>query len=341
METLRIFLFGQVRLFRGEAPLAKFPTTKSEELFTYLVLQRQRTHSRDAVAGVFWGDSPDELARKSLRTALWRLRGLIEPDGCEPGTYLVVDHDQVGFNTQSDYWLDVEEFESRLTMVPVVHFSSVSLEGPFQPKLLDELRTTIDLYQGDLLQDFYEDWCLYDRQRLQDMFLNALATSMACYRSQGAYEEALRCGRRILSYDPLLEEVHRELMRLHCLMGNRAAALRQYQVCRATLAKELSVEPMDETSALYAQIAQQPEPANEGVAPSAGSRGGPSPLTPADKADPPLASRVDDVLQDLRLAEENAERASANVRRGIARLNAVRRELGQPGESIAPGRRRR
>jgi DNA-binding SARP family transcriptional activator len=77
---------------------------------------------------------------------------------------------------------------------------------------------------------------------------------MDYYRHLGAYEESLAYGQQILSYDPLREEIHRDMIRLYLESGQRALAVRQYERCRETLAAELGIAPMAETQALYAQI---------------------------------------------------------------------------------------
>jgi DNA-binding SARP family transcriptional activator len=88
---------------------------------------------------------------------------------------------------------------------------------------------------------------------------------MRYYRHHQAYEESLACGRQILNHDPLREEIHREIMQLYLESGQRALAVRQYEICREILATELGIPPMEETRALYAQIVpgtsqSQPQP---------------------------------------------------------------------------------
>src|SRR5260370_38366785 len=68
------------------------------------------------------------------------------------------------------------------------------------------------------------------------------------------YDLAIDCARRILGCDPLREEVHRDLMRLHLTAGQPAAAMRQYRLCEELLRQELAVEPAPETRALLAPI---------------------------------------------------------------------------------------
>jgi DNA-binding SARP family transcriptional activator len=50
------------------------------------------------------------------------------------------------------------------------------------------------------------------------------------------------------------ERIHRRLMRLYYLAGDRTAALRQYERCVTLLREELGVDPSERTVALYRQI---------------------------------------------------------------------------------------
>ena len=59
---------------------------------------------------------------------------------------------------------------------------------------------------------------------------------------------------RHLDMNSLREEIHREMMRSYVENGQRALALQQYEICQATLAKELGTSPMEDTQALYTQI---------------------------------------------------------------------------------------
>ncbi len=56
---------------------------------------------------------------------------------------------------------------------------------------------------------------------------------------------------RLLALDPLREDVHRLLMRLHARAGRRNAALRQYRACADALGRDLGVAPEDETTGLW------------------------------------------------------------------------------------------
>lgn len=67
-----LYLFGTFRIERDEQPV-RLPTRKVQALLAYLVLH-SAAHTREKLAALLWGDSPDEQARGSLRKALTLLR---------------------------------------------------------------------------------------------------------------------------------------------------------------------------------------------------------------------------------------------------------------------------
>ena len=246
MSTLRIRLFGSLDLERDGHALARFPSRKVRDLFTYLILNRETTHSREHLAGVFWGDSDEDRARHSLNTALWRLNGVLAEGAAERGRALLrVTPQEIGFNPAAEYWLDVAEFESRCALAD-------SCSNADQQAALYSQAVTF--YGGDLLADCYEEWCISERERLQCLYLRALGQLLKYHSRRECTESAIDCARRILVADSLREEVHRELIQLYLASGQPASALRQYRVCEELLQRELAVAPMPETQALLVRI---------------------------------------------------------------------------------------
>jgi len=332
MDTLRIRLFGQFRPCWVDGSPHELPPRKEQQLLCYLLLHRQRWHPRSVLAGLFWADSPEEQARKSLRTSLWRLRKFLGQGANPAEAYLLVENDSVCFNTRSDYWLDVEEFEHTVTRKGLL-----GTAGTRGQDILDQLTGAVELYQGDLLEGCYEDWCLVERERLRQTLLDLLSTLMAYHRGQGAYEVALRLGRRIVAHDPLLEDVHRELMSLYALTGNRGAALRQYRSCADILKRELAIEPGQELQTLYAQLSRQQEARTPGR--SLRDAGLPPPAvkprtypTKLPEAWSSLAFQMDDILSHLQELRDEFLRSMAALEETRQRLDqiAVDRVLPQP-----------
>ncbi len=239
MDSLHICLFGRIRVVHAsDAAEVKMPPTASA-LLAFLLLHRERCQSRDVLACLRWGDQPQEQARNALNTALWRLRRALEPDGTLRGTYLVTrPSGEIGFNWQSNHWC--------VMAIPPAHVTAAQAA---------ELESALSLYDGELLEGFYDDWALRERERIRSLCLDSLAHLMDYYDHTAQYGASLAAGERILAIDPLREEVHRHLMRLYLRNGQRARAIRQYHACCAMLQAELGLPPMEETTALFRQMA--------------------------------------------------------------------------------------
>ncbi len=191
---------------------------------------------------------------------LWHLQSALGSQN-EPvyNRLLLIEPDRVRVDAEADLWLDVAIFEKNFELVQ----SIVGQELDAQKA--QALQNAVYLYQGPLLEGCYEDWCLYERERLQNMYLTMLDKLVSYCEVHYDYDAGILYGMRIISCDRARERTHRRLMRLYYLSGERAAALRQYEQCAAALDEELGVKPSKRTIALYKQILTEqlvePEPA--------------------------------------------------------------------------------
>jgi len=76
MSGVIVALLGKFRV-ETEAGKICFPTRKAESLLACLILHPEGIR-RDYLAGLLWPDVEDELARRNLRTTLWRLKRTID-----------------------------------------------------------------------------------------------------------------------------------------------------------------------------------------------------------------------------------------------------------------------
>jgi DNA-binding SARP family transcriptional activator len=261
---LKLELFGPGKAQYLNNLLNGFPNQHCYLLLCYLLLNRETRHSRERLASLFWAEDSPATSRKYLRNNFWRLRRALQAIGISPETYLYGDHDHIAFLNSSPYWLDVERFEEAVSRCQKIPGEALS------PAQADHLQEAMGLYQGDLLQGIYEDWCLQDRERLRLMYLNGLSKLMVFHESHGTYEDALTCGERILMLDNVREKVHRRMMRLFWKLGDQDAAVAQYKRCVQILGDELGIPPIEKTRQLYQEIISGPyisdEPALVGTA---------------------------------------------------------------------------
>jgi DNA-binding SARP family transcriptional activator len=245
----QVRLFGKVSVQRDGVAVAGL-SAKVLELLCYLLLFRDRGHAREVLADVLWPEASGPRARKYLRQTLWQLRtalnGPAALGGTRPDGPLAVDAGWVRLNPDA-WWLDVDVFER-------AYRGCRGSAGPLTDRQAAALDDAVVLYRGDLIESGYQDWCVHERDRFQQLYLAMLDVLMSHCQVHHRYAEGVGYGQRILRHDPAREATHRQLMWLFHAAGDRAAALRQYDRCVAALAKQLDVRPSRETVTLYQRL---------------------------------------------------------------------------------------
>jgi DNA-binding SARP family transcriptional activator len=211
-------------------------------------VQRDRPFARETLAGLFWGDCPTVLSKKYLRQALWQLQGLLGNGQDGSNRVLRVDGTSVAIDPGSQLWLDVDIFEKASAGAQNISGSDLNEEQAGM------LRAAVQLYRGDLLEGWYQEWCLFQRERLQNLYLEMLDKLMSYCEFRHLYPAGLGYGERVLCLDRAHERTHQRMLRFLYLSGDRAGALRQYDRCVKALAEELDVKPAARTLELCRQV---------------------------------------------------------------------------------------
>ena len=243
MNDLSIQLFGQFTIQVDGHRVNNVDSRIIQELLAYLLVYRDRPHRRESLAELLWQASSTSKSKKYLRQALWQMQQLL------PIARLIdAEPDWIRISPGAPYWLDVAEFERAFSQA----------EGVSGQQLSEAVATKLDravaLYRGDLLEGWYADWCLFERERLQNMWLAMLDKLMSYCEATRQYEAGLAYGMRVLRADRAREQTHRRLMRMAYLTGDRTGALRQYDRCVTELEEELDVQPSRRTEELHQQI---------------------------------------------------------------------------------------
>ncbi len=296
---LELRLFGTGQAYYQNKALPGFPNQQASLLLCYLLLN-PHSHHRERLAAVFWNEAPVHVSRKHLSQALWRLRHTLQAVDAPVDEYLLIDKERIAFNVESGYWLDVEAFETIVTRYQDIPGHKLT------PEQGDELDYAVSLYGGDLLDSLYEDWCLFNRERLSLLHLEALAKLMVFHQNNQTYEQGLACGEKILTCDNSRERVHQQMMRLYWLAGRRNAALSQFKQCTQILQDELGVSPMPETRQLYEQMLNnQFQPHNHP---------GETALTPVVRSEESLRQFADQSLRQVTHLQTVIAETSAELR---------------------------
>lgn len=249
---LTIRLLGDFALwYRGE-PIPTVNTPRLQALLAYLLLHRQAPQNRRHLAFLFWPDSTEAQALTNLRKQLLYLRQVL-PDS---DTFLAMDRQQIHWLPDAPITLDVETFRAALA----------EATNTTDSQAIPALRRAVASYMGELLPGCYDEWIFAEREALHAQVAYALERLSGVLEAQRTYAEAILYSEQRLRHDPLREATYRQLMRLHALNNDRAAALRVYHTCVTQLREELGIDPDAETQAVYerllhglAEVVTQPE----------------------------------------------------------------------------------
>jgi DNA-binding SARP family transcriptional activator len=219
------------------------PGAKALALLAYLTLE-SRPHTREMLADLLWGESPEVDARASLRQALKQLRTSLGG---------VVRCDRQLVELAEPVRCDVTEFLRKADLEP-------------------EAAVTIDIPR--FLAGFsirhapqFDDWVAETRSTLLQRYVGVLATLTRDALDQRRWREAAERADRWLACDRLSEEAARVAIEARYLAGDRGSALAKLAEYRAALLGETGCEPSHALIGLGRQIEADAAPAR----PSPGS----------------------------------------------------------------------
>ena len=263
-DRLSLRLLGPARIERNGQAIRGLASGKTLALLAYLIAAGRKTVRRQSsargqpvprehLADVFWQDLPTSRGRANLSWTMHKISSLLP--GC-----LGADRETVCFCRPEGCWLDLDAFERDAARSPA-RSESTALQSA--ALFATSLSKAAALYRGEFLEGLaldgcvdFELWLVGERERWRQRAESVLGELIACHRSRGACDEALRWARQLLALAPWREGTHRTIMRLLAESGRRGAALAQYEACRRALEAELGVAPAAETDALRAQIAR-------------------------------------------------------------------------------------
>ena len=232
---LTIAMLGPPRI-RWRGAVISIPRRQVRALLYRLAVTLEPV-PRDVLATLFWPDQPTDIAHTNLSRLLYLLQRAL-PDGSllhREEEHIALDPAQV--------WTDTHTLAQTM--------------GKLRPSLV-ELRQTASLYRGTFLEGFslprapeFDHWLTQERHTWERHYLRLLRLLVEEEAQRGHYEEAIRWAQRYLAVDELSEAMHRHLILLYTAIGNREAAIRQFERCVMILERELGVDPLPETRAAF------------------------------------------------------------------------------------------
>jgi DNA-binding SARP family transcriptional activator len=224
-------------------PIAGWQRRTAKTLTKLLATHPRHTLHREQILEILWPTVDVESARNSFGKALHAARRAFEPELLprESSAYLRLTDSMVALDTEN-VAIDADQFQ---------HSAETALDRGD----VAAYESALAAYGGELLpEDRYEDWCTERRDFLAGLHRRLLFELAETLEERGAFSASADRLREVLQEDPTREDVHRSLMLLYARVGSRDQAVRQFQVCRAVLRRELGLVPEKATLALYQDV---------------------------------------------------------------------------------------
>jgi len=231
-ERLTVRLLGRIEVAVHGVPI-RLGGRQAQALFGLLALDPRR-RPREAIAADLWPDA-DGGSTACLRQALWLVKSGLASAGLDPDRILEIEPDLLGLAPEA--WLDLD----------VARFELAARSAT------PDVEAAIALYRGDLVEGLGHECFAAERERLSDMFEDALAVAAVERLRRDDIDGARSAAERLLARDPLREEAHAVLIEAYGRTGSRSQVARQYRRLITVLERELGVEPLPETEMAYRQ----------------------------------------------------------------------------------------
>lgn len=239
--AVRVYLLGPAWAESQGAPL--LIRRRQARALLYCLASKLQPVPREEICFGFWADKPEAAASRYLSHLLSHLRTALGAPELIRNNNDTIDLDP------ARVWCDAVEFRAACNLPDARNI--VALER------------AVELYRGPFLSGFslpaaaeFELWVTEQRSLHERLYLDALSALIEAETTLGDYSKAIVYARRYLRVDDLAEDIHRKLMVLHVMTGDRPAALQQYDRCLSTLQRELGVQPLPETRAIHDAILQ-------------------------------------------------------------------------------------
>lgn len=260
--ALLVSLLGPTRLTTDQREIAVPGRGKSDALLIGLALRQRGAVAREQLLEQLWPDQSSALAGQALNSVTSELNKLCRKHfACDP----LILHEQgyYRFNSEAGVGTDLEQFYAWAA------WGQQRLQAGDGNQGLAGCTQALALYRGDLgcgdLSGDFSISALLARERLRTTLLDLLAALANYYYAHGDAQQAPHYLQQLLAREPCREDAHRLVMRCHLGLGQRAQALRQYQLCVQILAHEFTSEPEPATVELFNQIRTNSVYINAGI----------------------------------------------------------------------------
>ena len=222
---------------QGEVQFFPWKTLKAQELFAYLVMNRNKTVSKQTLIDLLWPEYDTVRSTTQLHTAIYQIRKIIKNLGLD----LEIKYKDERYRlVWGDIKLDVEEWENAVRDAPPIDSHTLRTHLSIMAK-----------YPGGFLEEHSYLWAEYEQERLQMIWLSHASEIAEWYQSTEQFTEAILLYQQIREKLPGMEDGYFGLMKLYAMTNHPREVTKQYQILTEKLKEEFDVAPSKELEQWY------------------------------------------------------------------------------------------
>jgi DNA-binding SARP family transcriptional activator len=232
--ALKVFVLGEFRLERGDAPVQAGPKapTRALDIVRMLAISPDQGCSLARIEERLWPDADGDQARASCEQALHRLRKLLgDPD-------LIVQREGALRFARERVWVDAAHWEARVRQ---------AVKGASG----EEATSLFHAFTGPLFQNArVASWALPVAERVRSRLIDlAVRAAHACEQAGDLQEMQTIC-LRALDFYPTSERCYQALLRARLAQGDVAGAVEDYRRYERVLSTTTQTRPSTALRAL-------------------------------------------------------------------------------------------
>ena len=214
-------------------------------VFAVLVAERHRPVPQAELAAALWGNEAPDDWPAVLDDVVARLRSVLGEAGLDGDDAVRSHFGCYQLRLPRDVAVDVER------AAVAVADAERALRAADPGEALRAAREAATVAARPFLDGAGGAWAQRKRDELRSAQVRALEVVSEAASAAGEHEDALAAAEEAIGLARLRESAHQRLIAAHARAGNRLAALRAFERCRALLADELGATPSPETEASY------------------------------------------------------------------------------------------
>jgi len=218
----------------------RWRTAKAQELFAYLLHNRNLFVSKDTLIELFWPDYEQKKAATHLYTTIYQVRQCLKQTELDIQLTNASGGNEGYTLNLHNVLLDIEIWEK-----------TVQALEPINEHNVDDHYKCIEQNRGDYLGNFDYMWAEGERQRLRTIWLLHAMEVADFYKAHNRLSSAVTIYQRIVQLQPYSEDGHFRLMQVYEQLGDRNAVEEQFRIATQLFQDELGIGLSDDLRNWY------------------------------------------------------------------------------------------